>query len=363
MTLELCVVIPTLNERPNIEPMIKRLHEVLDGVEWEAIFVDDDSKDGTPELVRSISETDNRIRCLQRIGRRGLSSACLEGMGATSAKVFAVIDADMQHDEAKLKDMLEVIRKGDTDLVVGSRYMEGGSTGEWSKGRVLISKVATVLASLLFKGIRLTDPMSGFFMITRDALMNAVRHMSGKGFKILVDIVASSPGKLRTAEVPYIFRPRVAGETKLDTLVIWEYLLLLYDKMFGRILPARFLIFVTVGAFGALLHLLVLGGLYRGGLTGFDAAQATAAGTAMIANFWLNNVFTYRDKRLRGTRFVQGLISFLAICSVGAFVNVQVAHYLLAEGVPWWVSGLLGASIGAVWNYAVSSTLVWENKA
>ena len=362
MTVELCVVIPTLNERPNIEPMISRLHEVLVGVEWEAIFVDDDSSDGTPDLVRSISETDNRIRCLQRIGRRGLSSACLEGMGATSAKVFAVIDADMQHDESKLKEMLDLIRGGETDLVVGSRYMEGGSTGEWSQGRVVISKVATVLASVLFKGTKLTDPMSGFFMVTRDALMGAVHHMSGKGFKILVDIVASSPSKLRTAEVPYTFRPRVAGETKLDTLVIWEYLLLLYDKMFGRILPARFLIFVTVGSFGAVLHLAVLGGLFKGGIAPFDAAQSFAAGTAMVANFWLNNVFTYRDKRLKGVRFVQGLISFLAICAIGAFVNVQVAHYLFAEGIPWWAAGLLGASIGAVWNYAVSSTLVWENK-
>ena len=362
MSVELCVVIPTLNERPNIKPMVKRLREVLDGVEWEAVFVDDDSSDGTPDLVRAISETDNRVRCLHRIGRRGLSSACLVGMGSTGARVLSVIDADMQHDESKLGDMLTIIRSGAADIVVGSRYMEGGSTGEWPRGRVIASKGAATLAGLLFKDTRLTDPMSGFFMITRDAMMGAVRNMSGKGFKILVDIMASSPNKLRVAEVPYTFRLRRAGETKLDTLVVWEYLVLLYDKMLGGVVPARFLIFVTVGGVGAILHLVVLGSLFKGGLASFDAAQFFAAATAMVANFSLNNIFTYRDARLKGAGFAKGLAGFTTICAVGAFVNVQVAHYLFTEGIPWWISGLLGAAIGAVWNYAVSSTIVWKKK-
>lgn len=361
MTAELAIIIPTLNERDNIEPLIEAIDKALEGIAWEAVFVDDDSTDGTHQRLREIGQLDPRIRCLHRIGRRGLSSACLEGMEATNAPYLAVMDADMQHDENILPDMLKELKENNKDLVVGSRYMEGGSTGEWSKKRIFVSRVATRLGQVVLRA-PITDPMSGFFMLTRDTLDRALHRISGKGFKILLDIVASIEGPVDFAEVPYTFRNRQHGETKLDTTVIWEYLLLLYDKVFGKYVPARFLMFVSVGTIGALIHLLVLGVLLKQAQVEFYISQAMAAFCAMSFNYTINNQFTYRDNRLKGLDFIKGLFGFLVVCSIGAFVNVLVADFLYSNSFPWWLAGLLGAIIGAVWNYAVSSSLIWKKR-
>ena len=359
MIVELSVIIPTLNERENIAPLIDALDKALSQVKWEAIFVDDDSADGTAELLRDIGQNDPRIRCLRRIGRRGLSSACLEGMGASNAPFLAVIDADMQHDESVLPRMLEILKAGSVDLVVGSRYIEGGGIDEWSKKRLFLSRVATRLGQVLLR-TPIRDPMSGFFMVSRNLLDRAVHKMSGKGFKILLDLVTSVDGEVRFEEVPYVFRNRRFGETKLDILVAGEFLLLLYDKFFGRFIPSRFLMFVTVGTFGALLHLAILGTLLKYVGVAFYIGQSVAAAVAMVFNFTLNNVFTHRDKRLRGVSYVKGLAGFLAVCAVGAYVNVRVADFMFEHAIPWWIAGLLGAVVGSVWNYAVSSSLVWK---
>src|SRR5580704_5875375 len=136
---ELTVVIPTLNERDNIGPVVELLDAVLDTVGWEVIFVDDDSSDGTSERIREISRRDRRVRCLQRIGRRGLATACIEGALATSTPYIAIMDADMQHDEKLLPQMLAILKSESVDLVVGSRHVAGGGIGEWDAGRANIS--------------------------------------------------------------------------------------------------------------------------------------------------------------------------------------------------------------------------------
>ena len=189
---ELALVVPTLNERANVPVLIGKLHEVLRGVEWEVLFVDDDSRDGTADEVRRLAQTDPRVRCLQRIGRRGLSSACIEGILATSAPIVGVMDADLQHDESLLPRMLQALRDTDIDIAVASRHVEGGSLGDWDRKRVAISDVATRLSRLIVSS-DLTDPMSGFFMLRRAAFDGAVRNLSGQGFKILLDLFASSP--------------------------------------------------------------------------------------------------------------------------------------------------------------------------
>ncbi len=362
MIVELSVIIPTLNERDNITPLIETLDKALSAIKWEAIFVDDDSVDGTVELLREIGQKDTRIRCLRRIRRRGLSSACLEGMGASNAPYLAVMDADMQHDESVLPRMLEVLKAGSVDLVVGSRYIEGGGTDTWSSKRLFLSRVATRAGQIVLR-TPIRDPMSGFFMITRELLDRAAHRMTGKGFKILLDLVTSVDGAVRFEEVPYVFRNRQFGETKLDILVVGEYLLLLYDKFFGRFIPARFLMFVTVGTFGALLHLAILGTLLNYAGVAFYIGQTVAAYVAMAFNFTLNNLFTHRDRRLKSLTYMKGLASFLAVCSIGALINVLVADSLFDHAIPWWAAGLLGAIVGSVWNYAVSSSLVWKRNA
>src|SRR5580658_3201134 len=231
--VELSVIVPTFNERDNIAEVVARLDKCLSGVPWEAIFVDDDSPDGTADRIREIARQDRRIRCIQRIGRRGLSSACTEGMMASSALYLAVMDADCQHDETLLPRMLEILRSGQCDVVVGSRYVDGGGIGNWNESRAKMSRFATRLSRAVIKQ-DLSDPMSGFFGLRREALELSVHNLSNLGFKILLDLVASSSRPLRLTEIPYQFRNRHAGESKLDSQAAWEYMMLLADKLVGH---------------------------------------------------------------------------------------------------------------------------------
>ena len=361
---ELAVVIPTFKELGNVEEMLRRLDTVLKGISWEVIFVDDDSPDGTAARLQEIARSDSRVRCLRRVGRRGLSSACVEGMLATGAPCIAVMDADLQHDETLLPKMLAELQKTDSeacDLVVGTRYMEGGGTEGWDSSRQKISTLATTLSQRLL-GLKLNDPMSGFFMIKRTAFEVAVYGLSSIGFKILVDLVVSSPTPLRVKELPYQFRNRHAGESKLDNRVAWDYLMLLADKTIGRWVPSRLVSFAAIGSFGVLVHLAVLRMALSWPGNSFVAAQTIAVMVAMVGNFFLNNALTYRDQQLSGFGLLGGLLKFMAACSVGAVANVGVASYIHGTDgstASWLVSALAGIVVGTVWNYGATAWLVW----
>ncbi len=356
---ELTVVVPTFNERDNVAPLVELVGAALAGIDWEVIFVDDDSADGTAAVVRDLARRDPRVRCIQRIGRRGLSTACIEGVLASSSPFVAVMDADLQHDERLLPLMLEVL-KGDTcDLVVGSRYVSGGSLGDWDNRRAGISGLATRLSRFVCKA-DIADPMSGFFMVRRGVFEGAVRRLSGQGFKILLDLLASAPGQIRLKELPYQFRRRRHGTSKLDTLVAWEFGMLLADKLVGHLVPVRFALFAFIGAIGLGVHLAVLRAALTAPTLGFAAAQAIATLVAMTSNFFLNNLFTYRDQRLRGWSLLRGMLSFYLICAVGAVGNVGIASYVFASDHVWWIAGIAGAVLGSVWNYAVSSVFTWR---
>jgi dolichol-phosphate mannosyltransferase len=356
---ELSIIVPTFKEVGNVEEVLRRVVDCLDGVDWELIFVDDDSPDGTVEKIRQLAQRDRRVRCVHRIGRRGLSSACIEGMLSSTAPVVAVMDADLQHDERLLRPMLNTLRNENLDLVVASRYAEGGSTGRWDESRTLISRAATRLSRLVLKA-DLRDPMSGFFMITHDTFLRCIRAgVTGIGFKILLDLFASSPQPLRFKELPYEFRGRFSGESKLDSSVAWEYFLLLLDKLFGRVVPIRFVAFSLVGGFGVLVHLAVLTVLFKGLSMSFLWSQVAATVVAMTSNFLLNNVLTYRDMRLRAWRLIKGWVLFGLVCSVGGLANVGIANYLFEREAFWVLSAVAGILVGAVWNYAVTAFYTW----
>jgi dolichol-phosphate mannosyltransferase len=360
---ELSVVVPTFNERGNVAELLRRLEAALAGRSWEVIFVDDDSPDGTADLVRELGRTDDRVRCIQRIGRRGLSSACIEGMLSSNAPYQAVIDADLQHDETLLPRMLDALKAGEAEIVVGSRYLAAGGLGDWQASRARISRLATRLSRLVLHG-DLTDPMSGFFMIRREVFAARVRALSGIGFKILLDLFASSAQPLRYVELPYQFRSRVAGESKLDSQAVWEYFMLLLDKLVGRFVPVRFVAFALVGTVGIGVHLATVWLLFRGLLVSFPVSQAAATLVAITSNFALNNVLTYRDMRLRGWKWLGGWVSFLFACSVGALANVGIASYLFESSQVTWVpAALAGIVVGAVWNYAVTAVYTWRKPA
>ncbi|HWB48547.1 MAG TPA: glycosyltransferase family 2 protein [Stellaceae bacterium] len=356
--VELAVVIPTLNERDNIPLIVERLNRALAGIAWEVIFVDDDSPDGTAEAVRDLARAQGNVRCLQRLARRGLSSACIEGMLASSAPYLAVMDGDLQHDETLLPRMLAKIKAEHLDVVVASRHMTEGSVGNFAASRVRISGVATRLSRLVVKA-ELSDPMSGFFMIERAAFTGAMRRLSGQGFKILLDLFASAPRPFAFAEVPLQFRERLHGESKLDTLVAWEYLMLLLQKLIGPAVPVRFLLFALIGGLGVGVHLTTLWLMLHA--APFATAQAVATVVAMTGNFLLNNLFTYRDRRLKGWRILSGLGSFYAVCGVGAAANVGVAASIAGQH-SWWLAGLAGAAVSVVWNYVMSSIFTWSTR-
>jgi dolichol-phosphate mannosyltransferase len=300
------------------------------------------------------------VRSVRRLGRRGLASAVVEGVQTSFAPFIAVMDADMQHDERLLAPMLEMLRNDEADIVVGSRYVAEGGVGDWDKRRRRISLAATRLSRLVLKGRDLTDPMSGFFMLKRATFDAAVRRLSQEGYKILLDIVASSPGAPRIKEVPYVFGARRHGESKLDSLVILDYVTLLLDKLIGRWVPVRFLMFTAVGSVGVFLHMAMLAVMLGLGLP-FLVAQTAATAIAIAGNFFLNNALTYRDKRLKGLgRLLLGLATFYAVCAVGAIANVGIANFLFVQDYAWWVSGICGVLVSAVWNYAASALFTWR---
>jgi dolichol-phosphate mannosyltransferase len=357
---ELTVVVPCYNERPNVAPMIAKLDAALAGIAWEVVYVDDNSPDGTAAEVRRIAQTDARVRCIRRVGRRGLASAVIEGALSSSAAYVAVIDGDLQHDETRLPVMLAALRTGEVDLAVASRHVEGGdNAGLANQWRHFLSDGGIWLAQR-FLPVRLTDPMSGFFMLPRPLFEELAHGLNGQGFKILLDLVLSSPAPLRVREVPATFSERIAGESKLDALVMIQFGGLLLDKICGGLLPLRFISFGLVGGLGILIHLAILASLRQTTGLEFEVEQAIATVFAMIFNFKLNNSITYRDQRLRGPRLWRGLLLFMLVCGVGAIANIGIANVLYESHTNWTAAGAIGALIGVVWNYAVSSTLVWR---
>lgn len=355
---ELTVVVPTFNERENVPILVDRLRTTLVGCNWEVIFVDDNSPDGTAEAVRAIGMMDQRVRCVRRIGRRGLSGACLEGVLASQARFVAVMDGDLQHDESCLTAMLEKLRGGEFDLVVASRYVDGGSSSSFSAWRSRFSRWANAMAQY-FLGIKLSDPMSGFFMLRRSLVEDIAPSLSTQGFKILLDIVATVRGKLRVAEIPYSFRGRQFGESKLDTRVALEFISLTIGKLTADMISFRFIMFCLVGLTGLALHMLFLRAGMLAGVR-FEIAQTLSTVVVIAANFAMNNALTYRDQRLAGKRFIAGLIRFEVICSVGLISNVGVASWIYQGGNGWWLAGLGGATMGVMWNYVLSAALVWK---
>jgi dolichol-phosphate mannosyltransferase len=356
---ELSVIVPTFNEVANVPILVDRLRVVLSGLEWEVIFVDDDSPDGTADEVGRIACSDRRIRCIRRIGRRGLAGACIEGMLASQAAYIAVMDSDLQHDETALVAMVEKIKAENLDLVIASRYMAGHSAQGFGRSRAQVSAWGTRLVTMLL-GKTLTDPMSGFFVIRRPLFETLAPRLSSQGFKILLDIVTTADGRLRMAELPYVFRARLHGKSKFDSQVAFAYLLLLLAKTTNDVISTRFLTYCLIGATGIGVHMLALfAGLSAAGLS-FHAAQVTATSLAITSNYVLNNAITYSDLRLRGLPFLLGWGKFALICAVGAFSNVGIANWIFEQNGAWQAAGLAGAVVGVFWNFIVSAILVWR---
>lgn len=362
MTYELSIIIPTYNESENVSLLYKKILENLDGINFEVVFVDDDSPDGTSNVVNELIASYPNVRLIKRINKRGLSSACIDGFASSNAKYLAVIDADLQHDPQVLRTLFNTISKDNLDIVVASRFAAQSEINGLSSLRKFVSNVGNKIASLI-AGAKLSDPLSGFFMTQKAVIDKVIYNLSGKGFKILLDIFSScklAKIKLRFAEVPITFHPRNSGESKLDSFIMLEFLLLVLDKIFGKFIPVRFIMFIIVGLSGLVLQIFLLAIMLKFMHLDFSVSQTTATIIVMTSNFFFNNIFTYRDKRLHGIKIIPGLLSFYLSCSIGAFINVTVATYLYNIGVVWFLSSLVGCIISATWNYAITSFTTWR---
>lgn len=354
---DVSIIIPTYNERANIAALVAAIDRAMIGIAWEIIIVDDDSPDRTWAEVARLAAHEPRLRCLRRVGRRGLASAVVEGALAASGACIAVMDADFQHDESKLPAMYAALTQNGADLAIGTRYASDGSVGDWDATRQRMSGVATRLAQMLI-GKRTSDPMSGFFMARRTVFSASVYALSNQGYKILLDLISAHPGPLTIAEVPYTFRNRRAGDSKISAMVLAEFAFLLIEKMSRGLIPPRFVLFALVGGLGLGVHLAVLSTLIALQAP-FMAAQTSAIAAAILFNYAVNNEFTYRDKRLSGAGFYLGFVIFAAICSFGAIANIGVANLAIEETNSWSLAGIAGALMSAVFNFGGASTMVW----
>lgn len=356
------MVVPVLNERANVAAVARQVGDALAGLDWELIFVDDDSADGTADAVRELAAADRRIRLVLRVADPGLSNSCIQGMLSSCADVLCVMDGDGQHDPANIPRMLDMLEREPADLVSACRDLRSDDVTRTLGGaRGLMSRLGNLLVRLAI-GRPARDALSGFFVIRREAFLGVVRRLSNSGFKLLFDMLASDRA-LRHAELPFEFRARLHGQSKLDARVLWQFALLLAEKLSGGWLPARLLSFLAVGSAGLVVHMAVLYGSLGMDMS-FQHAQASAALVAITFNFVLNNQLTFADRRFRGWRLLPGWLAYLTVCSVGLAANVSVATWVHDElRLRAFFAALAGIAMDVMWKFVISDKVVWRRRA
>jgi len=359
--IALTIVVPTYNEKLNVRPLVSLLDKALVDINWEVVFVDDNSPDGTADEIRELARTRLDVRVIHRIGRRGLSGACIEGILSSAAPYVAVMDGDLQHDETVLISMIASFNADpELNLVIGSRNVEGGSSGNGLSGiRSFGSDMATVMARKLLK-IQVQDPMSGFFMIKLESFREVVGELQRQGFKILTDLLSASRGSWKIKEIPFVFKERQYGQSKMDSAVTLEYFGLILARLTGGAISIRFVLFLFVGLTGLLVQLIMLKFLLNVLALEYKYLQTLAVITAMTSNFFLNNTLTYRDQSLRGRYMLFGLLSFYFVCSFGAVANISVASWIESSSKLPILASFLGGVISSLWNFISSKWLTWR---
>ena len=360
----LSVVIPTFNEINNIERILNELLDLSIPYEKEIIVVDDNSLDGTSELVRNIAQRERRVRLINRFGRCGLSSAIKEGSLCASGDLIVIMDADGQHETNSIIDSLNILEKKKVDIVIGSRFLEGsvikGLTNQRKKG----SSIANALSrlSLYGKYNHITDYMSGFIILKRIACIKYIEKIDVNGFKFLYELLAISKGKLKVKETPLAFQVRTFGNSKLDISVGWDFFISLIHNFSGRLLPRRAVSFALVGSSGVLVQFLVIYTLLWNTQFNFEAILPIGVIVAATSNYIINNLLTFRSRKLKGKRFYFGLLKFLLVSSLPIIANIGVTNLFYNQfSSNTLISQLAGIIVVFIWNYAASSKVVWNN--
>lgn len=370
----LTVVLPTYNESKNIPILIERLTKVLAKIDYEILVVDDNSPDRTYEVVDQIGAKNPRVRCIRRIHERGLSSAVMTGMASSSAKYYAVMDADLQHDEAILPGLLKAVNQEGFDLAVGSRAAEDGSFGEFSRLRRFISWTATMLAKMLLP-VNVKDPMSGYFMVSREVFQQAEEKINPLGFKILLEFLGRVPG-LRVKEVGYTFRNRVHGETKLSGSVIRNYIVALMDLRFGHLVSPIFILYCLVGASGIIVYMLTVAlgdalgmplirDVWPAPFNALPSSWLLGFGLSVTNNYVWNNYITFHERRHKSLALVSGFATFFLISLIGLLIQTSVSYLLAATGLfaahaGSGINRAIGITVAVITNYYLNLNFTWR---
>lgn len=359
---KLSIVLPTFNECDNISPIAHELLDLASAYDLEIIFVDDDSQDGTAERVRDLARSHQQVRLIRRVGRAGLSSAIKEGILDATGDLVAVMDCDGQHQPSTVLKALHCLQETGSDLVIGSRFHPDAEISGLSSARQRNSTWANVVARFSLPSYgHLSDYMSGFFVCRLQAVLPYVRQIDVNGFKFLYELLAISRGRLRVAEVPLQFQPRISGESKLDLAIVWDLGISIIHTLLLRSVPRRAISFALVGATGIATHLLIYTFTRLSFDFSFELAQACAVIGAASTNFLINNVLTFRFQQLRGLGLWIGLLRFLLVTSMGMVANVGVSSALYHQAAQRPIFALFaGIAVDFVWKYAASSKFVWN---
>ena len=353
------VVLPTFNERDNVVAAVEAIRAAFATRrwEWEILVIDDDSPDRTWEVVERLG--DPRVRCYRRLDRKGLSSAIVDGLSLGRGERLVVADADLQHDLARIPDLVAALDRH--SLAVGTRYAVGGGTDGLSPRRLRWSRMATVACQVAL-GIRCSDPMSGFFAIRRAAFKELAPRLNPRGYKLLMELLhALHPSSV--AEVPYEFAPRRTGDSKLLPQVMWDFALSLLELFSRRLISARFVKYAAVGLSGVVVQYVTFYQLWRQVLAD-EVATAAAIGSAACSNYLVNNWWTFSDRRHRGGEILRGLLLFCLISGAGAFINQAMTWYLHDRhriGLVFTMAA--GIAVATVWNYFLNLDLTWRGHA
>ena len=357
----LSIILPTFNEAGSISKMVSSLLELTSDWRTEILIVDDDSQDGTSDIVRTMAIQDQRIKLIQRVGRSGLASAIKEGLIAALYPFAVAMDSDGQHEPPAVLAAVEQLDNG-ADLVIGSRFLVNSAIHGLSERRTEGSNLANRLArwSLPKNYCHLTDYMSGFFAMDLRRCNQLVRKVDVNGFKFLYELLAISKGRLNTIEIPLNFQPRLHGSSKLDYAVLWDFLISLIHTALFRLLPRRAISFGLVGLSGVFVQLIITSLVMSLGPS-FQQALPLAVVSAASSHYLINNTLTFKDKRQHGRQLLKGLLKFLLVASLPSLANIGLAtvFYNLVQTNAI-VAQLSGIIVVYIWNYAASSRFVWN---
>ena len=356
------IIIPTFNEIQNIIPLVQKIKVSLNSkINWEIIFVDDNSPDKTYEKIKSLKKDYSNIKVIKRLNERGLAGAVLTGLNSCSYEQIIIMDADLQHDPIFILKLLNKMYQNEASIVVASRFIKDSKSNNFHILREIGSKTMIKVFNL-FSSIKLYDPMSGFFIIKKDLFLKISKNLSSDGYKILADIILNIPKNVKVSQIPIDFKQRHAGESKMNLKVLWDLLLVIIHSFLKKYVPREYLSYIGVGMIGLSFHVMSLYLLYKIIDISFLISHLIATLIAIFVNYTLNNILTFYNNNLMGIKWLLGLINYYIFCSYGIFISFAIAKTLIGFNFNWFIAGLVGAFTASVWNFSMSKFIIWHKK-